>query len=138
MRGAERLRAGPIPTSGNRILMDIIFLRDLRIETVIGIYDWERSIKQAVVLDLEMGADIARAAASDRIDDTLNYKAVAKRLMEFVGASEFQLVETLAERVAQIVLEEFQVPWVRVTLNKQGAVRGARDVGVIIERGSKG
>ncbi|MEJ2347361.1 MAG: dihydroneopterin aldolase [Gammaproteobacteria bacterium] len=118
--------------------MDIVFLRDLRIDTVIGIYDWERSIKQTVVLDLEMGADIARAAATDHIDDTLNYKAVAKRLMEFVGASEFQLVETLAERVAQIVLEEFQVPWVRVTLNKQGAVRGARDVGVIIERGSKG
>jgi len=118
--------------------MDIVFLRDLRIDTVIGIYDWERSIKQTVVLDLEMGADIARAAATDHIDDTLNYKAVAKRLMEFVGASEFHLVETLAERVAQIVLEEFQVPWVRVTLNKQGAVRGARDVGVIIERGSKG
>jgi dihydroneopterin aldolase len=118
--------------------MDIIFLRDLRIDTVIGIYDWERSIKQTVVLDLEIGADIARAAATDHIDDTLNYKAVAKRLMEFVGASEFQLVETLAERVAQIVLDEFHVPWVRVTLNKQGAVRGARDVGVIIERGSTG
>lgn len=118
--------------------MDIIFLRDLRIDTVIGIYDWERSIKQTVVLDLEMGADIACAAATDRIEDTLNYKGVAKRLTEFVGASEFQLVETLAERVAQIVLEEFHVPWVRVTLNKQGAVRGARDVGVIIERGSRG
>lgn len=114
---------------------DIIFLRDLRIPTVIGIFDWERAVKQTVVLDLEMAADIRRAAASDHIDDTLNYKAVAKRLIEFVGNSEFQLVETLAERVAGVVLEEFDVPWVRVTLNKQGAVRGARDVGVIIERG---
>lgn len=114
---------------------DIIFLRDLRIPTVIGIFDWERAVKQTVVLDLEMAADIRRAAASDHIDDTLNYKAVAKRLIEFVGTSEFQLVETLAERVAGVVLEEFDVPWVRVTLNKQGAVRGARDVGVIIERG---
>lgn len=116
---------------------DIIFLRDLRIATVIGIFDWERAVKQTVVLDLEMAADIRRAAASDHIDDTLNYKAVAKRLIQFVGESDFQLVETLAERVAAIVLDEFDVPWVRVTLNKQGAVRGARDVGVIIERGEK-
>lgn len=116
---------------------DIIFLRDLRIPTVIGIFDWERAVKQTVVLDLEMAADIRRAAASDHIDDTLNYKAVAKRLIEFVGNSEFQLVETLAERIAAIVLNEFDVPWVRLTLNKQGAVRGARDVGVIIERGTQ-
>jgi len=116
---------------------DIIFLRDLRIDTVIGIYAWERAIKQTVVVDLEMAADIRRAAASDRIEDTLNYKAVAKRVIEFVGGSDFQLVETLTERIAELVLEEFPVPWVRVTVNKQGAVRGARDVGVIIERGSR-
>jgi dihydroneopterin aldolase len=117
--------------------MDIIFLRDLRIETIIGIYDWERRIKQTVSLDLEMGADIRKAAASDRIDDTLNYKAVAKRLIEFVGASEYQLVETLAERIAELVLGEFQVPWLRLTVNKTGAVRGARDVGIVIERGAR-
>jgi 7,8-dihydroneopterin aldolase/epimerase/oxygenase len=117
--------------------MDIIFLRDLRIETVIGIYDWERRIKQTVSLDLEMGADIRKAAASDHIDDTLNYKAVAKRLIEFVGASEYQLVETLAERIAELVLGEFQVPWLRLTVNKTGAVRGARDVGIVIERGAR-
>ncbi|MGD2083989.1 MAG: dihydroneopterin aldolase [Chromatiales bacterium] len=114
--------------------MDIVFLRDLRIETIIGIYEWERRTTQVVVLDLEMGADIARAAATDRIEDTLNYKAVAKRLIQFVGESRFQLVETLAERCAAIIVDEFDVPWVRLTLNKQGAVRGARDVGVIIER----
>jgi len=116
---------------------DIIFLRDLRIDTIIGIYAWERAIKQTVVVDLEMATDIRRAAASDAIDDTLNYKAVAKRVIEFVGNSEFQLVETLSERIADIVLSEFAVPWVRVTLNKQGAVRGARDVGVVIERGTR-
>lgn len=117
--------------------MDIIYLNDLRIDTVIGIYDWERRIKQTVVLDLEMGADIRQAAASDHIDDTLNYKAVAKRIIGFVEQSEYQLVETLAEKVAAIILGEFNVPWVRVRLNKQGAVRGARDVGVIIERSAQ-
>ena len=118
--------------------MDIVFLRDLRIETVIGIYDWERHTRQTVILDLEMGTDVARAAASDDIEDALNYKAVAKRLIAFVGESEFMLVETLAERCAQIVREEFGVPWLRLSLNKVGAVSGARDVGVIIERGQRG
>lgn len=115
--------------------MDIIFIHDLRIETIIGIYDWERQIKQIVGIDLEMGADIRKAAASDAIDDTLNYKAVAKRLIQFVGDSHFMLVETLGERIAETVLTEFQVPWLRLTLSKPGAVRGARDVGIIIERG---
>ncbi len=117
--------------------MDIVFIRNLRIETVIGIYDWEREIRQPVVLDLDMGADIARAAKSDHIDDALDYKAVSKRLIQFVEESEFQLVETLAERCADIVLDEFEVPWVRLTMNKIGAVSAARDVGVIIERGSR-
>ncbi len=117
--------------------MDIVFLKDLRIETVIGVYDWEREVKQTVVLDLEMGTDIAKAAASDHIDDTLDYKSVAKRLIEFVEQSEFQLVETLAERCAQLIREEFGVAWVRLILNKIGAVSNARDVGVIIERGEK-
>ncbi|MCG7864979.1 MAG: dihydroneopterin aldolase [gamma proteobacterium symbiont of Stewartia floridana] len=114
--------------------MDIVFIRDLRIETVIGIYDWEREITQTVVFDLEMGADIKKAAASDAIEDALDYKAVSKRLVSFVRESKFQLVETLAERCADIVLHEFNVPWVRLTLNKIGAVSMARDVGVIIER----
>lgn len=115
--------------------MDIVFLKDLRIETVIGVYDWEREIKQTVVLDVEMSADVAKAAASDHIDDALDYKSVAKRLIDFVEQSEFQLVETMAERCAQIIREEFGVAWVRLTLNKVGAVSSARDVGVIIERG---
>ena len=114
---------------------DIVYIRDLRIDTIIGIFDWEREVRQTVSLDLEMATDIRRAAASDHIDDTLNYKAVAKRLIQFVGDSDFQLVETLAERCAQIVLDEFDVPWVRLRLSKPGAVRGSKDVGVIIERG---
>lgn len=117
--------------------MDIVFLRELRIETVIGIYEWERKTKQTVILDLEMSADIRKAAATDRIEDALNYKSVAKRLIEFVGSSELQLVETLAERCVEIIREEFGVGWVRLSLNKIGAVRGARDVGVIIERGER-
>ena len=117
--------------------MDIIFLHDLRIETVIGLWEWERQIRQTVALDLEMSADIRKAAASDSVDDTLNYKLVAKRLQQFVGDSSFQLVETLAEKIAGIVLNEFDVAWVRVKVNKPGAIRGARDVGVIIERGTR-
>ncbi len=115
---------------------DIIYLRDLRIDTIIGIYDWERRIKQTIVLDIEMATDIKQAALSDNIEDTLNYKAVAKRLISFVEESNFQLVETLAEEVARIITDEFAVPWLRLQVNKQGAVRGARDVGVIIERGN--
>lgn len=116
--------------------MDIIYLKDLRIDTVIGIYDWERRTKQTVILDIEMGTDISRAAKSDNIEDTLNYKAVAKRIISFVENSEYQLVETLAERIAEILMDEFKIPWLRLSLNKQGAVRGVRDVGVIIERGN--
>lgn len=115
--------------------MDIVFLHDLRIETIIGVFDWERKIKQTVIIDLDMAADVERAAATDCIDDTLDYKAVAKRLIAFVEGSEFQLVETLAERIAAILLMEFHVPWVQVRVNKQGAVRGAKDIGVIIKRG---
>lgn len=114
--------------------MDIIYLHDLKIDTVIGIFDWERRTKQVVILDLDMAADVRGAAASDSIADTLDYKAVAKRLIDFVGNSNFQLVETLAERVAEIVLDEFDVTWLRLRVNKRGAVRGAVDVGVIIER----
>ena len=117
--------------------MDIIYIHDLRIETVIGIFDWERKIKQTVVLDIELAGDCRKAAENDAVEDTLNYKSVAKRLIEFVGSSEYQLVETLAERSAEIIMEEFQVPWIKLRVNKKGALRSARDVGVIIERGQR-
>ena len=115
---------------------DIVFIEDLRIQTVIGIFDWEREIKQTVSLDLEMAFDIRRAAATDAIEDTLDYKSVSKRLIGFVEESEFQLVESLAERCAAIVLAEFPVNWLRLKLSKPGAVRGSSAVGVIIERSS--
>ena len=117
--------------------MDIIYLTDLRIETVIGIFDWERKIKQTVALDIEMGTDIRKAAASDHINDTLDYKAVSKRLISFIESSEFQLVERLAEESANIIMNEFNVPWVKLKLSKPGAIRGAKDVGILIERGEK-
>ncbi len=117
--------------------MDIIYLNDLRIDAIIGVFDWERRVKQTIILDIEMGADISKAASSDSLDDTLDYKSVAKRLFEFVGESEFELVEALAEKITEVIMTEFSVPWVRLRLNKKGAVRGVRDVGVIIERGQK-
>jgi dihydroneopterin aldolase len=115
--------------------MDTVFIEDLRIETIIGIYDWERTTRQIVALDVEMAFDNRAPAASDRIDDTLNYKAVAKRLVAFVEASQFELVETLAERCAEIIRGEFGVRWLRLKLSKPGAVTGSRAVGVVIERG---
>lgn len=117
--------------------MDIIFLRGLHIDTVIGIYDWERKIRQTVIIDLEMGTDIRKAAATDDIAHTLDYKTLSKRIIAFVEASEFLLVETLAEKISNIILDEFSVPWLRLTLNKKGAISGASDVGIQIERGVK-
>ena len=114
--------------------MDKVFIEALEIDCVIGIYDWERKIRQTVALDLEMAFDNTVPAASDRIDDTLDYKRVSKRLIAFVGESSYGLVETLAENCARIILEEFGVRHVRLKLSKPGAVRGARAVGVIVER----
>ncbi len=118
--------------------MGIVYLRDLRVETIVGIFEWERTTRQVVSLDLEMAADVAAAAATESIEDALDYEAISKRLIEFVSASSYQLVETLAEQVATVVRQEFGVPWLRVSLSKPGAIRGARDVGVVIERGESG
>jgi dihydroneopterin aldolase len=113
---------------------DRIFLHGLSAECIIGFIDWERRVKQTVVLDLELPVDCRRASLTDEVADTLDYKKVAKRVLAFVTASEFKLVETLAHRVALLILEEFAVEWVRVALNKPGAIRNSRDVGVVIER----
>ena len=117
--------------------MDIIFLGGLEIETIIGIYDWERKIKQTVVLDIEMAFDIQKAAETDDINYTLDYKTVSKRIISFVETSQFFLVEKLISEIADIIRNEFHVPWVKVILNKKGAIRGATDVGIIIERGER-
>ena len=118
--------------------MDKVFIEGLQIDALIGIYDWERRIRQTLRFDLEMGFDNRKPAATDNIEDTLNYKAVSRRLVEFVSQSDYGLVETLAERCADIVLAEFNVEWLRLKLSKPGAVRGARAVGVIIERSKAG
>lgn len=117
--------------------MDTIFLKDLRVKTIVGIWEWERRMPQVISIDLEMAADIRRAAERDHIDATLNYKAVTKRVARFVEESRFQLIETLAEQIAEIITREFSVPWVKVAVHKPFAIRGSRDVGICIERGQQ-
>ena len=114
--------------------MDKIFIHALKTEAIIGIFDWERQVKQTVIVDLEISADVRKAALSDSINDTLNYKRVAKRVLAFVEVSQFHLVETLAEHIAMLLLEDFGLAWVRISLSKPGAIRSSRDVGVKLER----
>jgi dihydroneopterin aldolase len=117
--------------------MDLVLIEGLEVRTVIGIYDWEREIRQTVRLDLEMAWDISKAGKTDNIEDTLDYKSVSKRLIDFVESSEFGLIESLAEHCAKIILDEFKVAWLRLKMSKPGAVRGSENVAVLIERGSK-
>jgi len=114
--------------------MDRIFLSELKVETVIGYYEWERQVKQTVLVDLEFATDIASAAKHDDISRTLNYKNVAKRTLQFVGDSKFHLLETLGERLAELLVREFDLSWVKITLHKPGAIRNSRDVGIVLER----
>lgn len=114
--------------------MDTIFLRELEIETVIGIWTWERRIKQVVSIDLDIATDARAASDADKVDGTLNYRDVAKRLIAFVSESEFELVESLAEAIARLIIDEFDAPWVKIAIAKPGAIRGSRTVGVAIER----
>jgi dihydroneopterin aldolase len=115
--------------------MDTIFLRDLKVRTIVGIWEWERRMPQEVSIDLDMAADVGKAAASDDIQDTLDYKGVSRRIKSFVAESRFNLIETMAEQIATIIREEFGVRWVRVRVHKPWAIRGSRDVGICIERG---
>ena len=114
--------------------MDKIFLRELKVEAVIGIWEWEQRIRQTVSIDLEVATDARAAAAADSVESTLNYRDVAKRVQTFVADSRFHLVETLADSVARMILEEFDVSWIKVSVAKPGAIRGAREVGIVIER----
>ena len=115
--------------------MDKIFIHALKTEAIIGIFDWERQVNQTVIVDIEISADIRKAALSDSIDDTLNYKRLAKRVLTFVEESKFHLVETLAEHIAMLILDDFGIARVRISLSKPGAIRSSRDVGVVLERG---
>jgi dihydroneopterin aldolase len=117
--------------------MDIVYIRALQIETIIGIHDWERRVKQQVVLDLDMATDIQRAATSENIADALDYFAVSQRLSEFVSGSNCLLIEALAEQCATLVMREFNVPWLRLRLAKPTALATASEVGVLIERGER-
>jgi dihydroneopterin aldolase len=118
-------------------MSDVVYIRGLKVDAVIGVYDWERSIRQTLVLDLELACDNRAAAATDAIEDAVDYDTISGRILAYVGDSEFQLIETLAERVAELVQREFAVPWVRLQLAKPGAVAAAQSVGVIIERGER-
>jgi dihydroneopterin aldolase len=117
--------------------MDIVFIKKLEVRTVIGVFDWEREIKQKLVLDLELGTDIKKAAETDDLTNTLDYKAISHAVFDFVEQSEYQLVETVAEKVAELILRDFAVQWLSITLNKPGAVSIAESVGVKIERGQR-
>ena len=117
--------------------MDIVYIRGLEVKTVIGVYDWERKIRQAVVIDLDMAHDNRKAAATDDITHALDYKAVCDRVTAFIESSEFQLLETMAEQIATIVRKDFGVPWLRIRVGKPEAISNAKDVGVVLERGIK-
>jgi dihydroneopterin aldolase len=114
--------------------MDKIFLRALTTEAIIGLYDWERHVKQTLVIDVDIATDVRATAAHDDINRTLNYKAVAKRILAFVGESRYHLIETLAEELARALIAEFKLSWLRLSVHKPGAIRHSRDVGVEIER----
>ena len=113
---------------------DRIDIVGLTVPTIIGIFDWERKVRQKVSLDLTLWTDVKRAARTDRIEDALDYKRVSKRLQGLIKESEFFLLEKLAEEVARILLAEFKVKQVRVRVEKPGALRGARTVAVTITR----
>ena len=117
--------------------MDILFVRELKVDTRIGIYDWERQVKQTVLVDLDIAGDAGAAARTDKVENTINYQTICQRLVAHIAASEVELVETLAEQIADIIRGEFGAAWVEVTVHKPAAVRGTRDVGVRIERGSR-
>jgi dihydroneopterin aldolase len=116
--------------------MDIVFVKDLRFKTIVGCWDWERQMPQVVSIDLEMGWDNKSAAVSDDLNDALNYKDVSKRVEDFVQEQEFKLVETAAEGIATLVMQEFSVPWIRVAIHKPYAVSNSKSVGVVVERGT--
>jgi dihydroneopterin aldolase len=117
--------------------VNIVYIKGLQAQSVIGVYAWEREIRQTLVLDLEMASDTACAAASDQIADALDYAAISSRVISLVEESEYQLIESLAEEVARMVLKDFGVSWLRLRLSKPGAVAAAEDVGVIIEVGER-
>ena len=117
--------------------MDIVFIRQLKVATVIGAYQWERSLRQTLVLDLEMAADNRKAARNDRLEDALDYAAISSGVKSLVENSSYTLIESLAEAVTDLLLSEYSLRWVRLRVAKPGAVMDAEEVGVVIERGAR-
>jgi dihydroneopterin aldolase len=115
--------------------MDIVFVKDLRFKTIVGCWDWERQMPQTVSIDLDMGWDNSLAVASGKLKDALNYKEVSNRVEQFVQEQQYELVESAADGIAAMVMEEFSVPWIKVAIHKPFAVTGSKSVGVIVERG---
>lgn len=117
--------------------MDIIYLKDLKTCPIVGVFDWERKVRQTISIDLEMATDIRVAAKTDDIGYALNYKSVSRRVVEFVESRRFKLIETMAEELAGVLMKEFKIPWLRLTISKAGAVRDVSDLGLVIERGER-
>ncbi len=117
--------------------MDIVYIKGLEVKTVIGVYEWEREIKQPIIVDLDMACDITEAAKTDDHMYVLDYKVVCVRVTEFIEKSNLKLLEAMADEIAKLVRKEFKVEWVRVKVSKPAAITGAKDVGVVIERGTR-
>ncbi|CNI65863.1 bifunctional dihydroneopterin aldolase/7,8-dihydroneopterin epimerase [Yersinia mollaretii] len=117
--------------------MDIVFIEELSVITTIGVYDWEQTIQQKLVFDIEMGWDNRKAAASDDVNDCLSYADISDSVIKHVESQRFALVERVAEEIAELLLQRFNSPWVRIKVSKPGAVAQARNVGVVIERGQR-
>jgi len=117
--------------------MDTVFIRDLSMDAVIGVFGWERQVQQKITINLEMATDISKAAETDDLRYTLDYKAISQRIRALVDENQPRLVETLIELIAKTVMEEFNIPWLRISIAKPGAVRDSAAVGVTIERGQR-
>ncbi|MDG2156159.1 MAG: dihydroneopterin aldolase [Gammaproteobacteria bacterium] len=117
--------------------MDIVFIRDLEIECIIGIWGWERKMPQTVNIDIDMGTDVTKASETEDIEHCVDYKSVSQSVTGLVKEGRFKLVETLADRVAVHIMATYHVPWVRIRVSKPGAVKHSREVGVMVERGSR-
>ena len=117
--------------------MDTVFIRDLSMDAVIGVFGWERQVRQRITINLEMATDLSKAASTDDLEYTLDYKAISQRIRALVDENQPKLVETLIELIATKVMEEFNIPWLRISIAKPGAVRGSAAVGVVIERGER-
>ena len=116
--------------------MDIIYIHGLQCDCHVGVWQWEKKVTQKLMLDIDLATDMSQAASSDKLADTLDYKKISDRVVEYAQANKFDLIESLVEGIAQTIMTEFSVPWLRIKLDKGAIVKGVKHVGVLIERGS--